>query len=55
MPRFVADITVSYVFEARSEEDAVAMAQSQLEESLAGSWLAPNPATWTTVEAYDAV
>lgn len=53
MPRFVADITINHVFEARDLVAATAMAEEQLAESLASSWLSPNPTTWVSVEDRD--
>lgn len=53
MPRFVADITVSYMFDARDATSAMDMAEDQLREFLSVGWINGAPTTWVSIEAYD--
>lgn len=53
MPRFVADVTVSFIFDAREDKAAMDMAEDQLREFLSVAWIEPNPTTWVSVESYD--
>lgn len=55
MSRFVADITVSYIYEASTEDAAMKMAEEQLSEFLTVGWINGAPTTWVSVEAYDAL
>lgn len=53
MPRFVTDITVSYIFEARDAPAAMDMAEDQLREFLTVGWINGAPTTWVSVEDRD--